>query len=744
MNNLLSKKLIVSFASAALSLGVISPAIAAPKVILLSLDGMTPWLLNQYFADGSIAPNNGLGLLKNVGYSALQNITCNPTLTAACHITIGTGSNTNNTDIPQNSYHLVKSPFTSNISGFGGPIGGYETNPIGVSFDPTAIPIWQPLRAAGKTVVAATFPGADGVNVVLPGGTGTLLQPGTDRTVDYTVPFGSSQALGSPSTGNAFAQGYALNGGNFTDATATVLSQLTNAGISFTGSVKVANLNSFKVGANSFNIQVAAIATQTANVFDNLVIFDANQGIISLGSPALPATGSAVINPVTQFSNRFYLGPDNSGNQVGTTFYSTRLDPNLSTVHVASAAATFIPSNPNVVSNVNDINNNVGFWSSDPDFRIPQRSAPGFNDFSLDEVSRIYQDQSKNFIDYQTNVLLRAIDQNPNADLVLGYNDQPDASSHQYLLVDPRQPTNPQNPNSIGAGQDPAIVALYQGFVKDAYLKANDAVQRIIDKVGLDSNGKPNSNIIVVSDHGFEPFYTAVNLNAYLTAQGFNSSQVRAVTSGAATQIYINLQGREPNGNVTPTQYLTLQQQIVTALQNFVDTNPLYTLGKPSVSIFDKIYTRPANLGDPNFGLETDNVIGQDFGDVFATLTVGYNFDGTQSPVVTRQGDTSAQFLSVPSFYGAHGYDPTIPNLSAIFLAAGPDIGQGTLPVINNIDIAPTISNILGVPSANTVQGTPLNIGVLVPEPSNTQGILIVFGVLGLGIVKPFKRLTKN
>jgi arylsulfatase A-like enzyme len=64
----------------------------------------------------------------------------------------------------------------------------------------------------------------------------------------------------------------------------------------------------------------------------------------------------------------------------------------------------------------------------------------------------------------------------------------------------------------------------------------------------------------------------------------------------------------------------------------------------------------------------------------------------------------------VPSFYGAHGYDPTISRMSAIFFAAGPDIGRGTISQVRNIDVTPTINKLLGVKSAPTVQGQALNL----------------------------------
>ena len=83
-------------------------------------------------------------------------------------------------------------------------------------------------------------------------------------------------------------------------------------------------------------------------------------------------------------------------------------------------------------------------------------------------------------------------------------------------------------------------------------------------------------------------------------------------------------------------------------------------------------------------GFCTNNLIGQDFGDVFVMLDEGYNFDGIQNPGVARLGDTAFDPLttvfSTPNFYGAHGHDPRLASMSATFIAAGPHIGRGTRP----------------------------------------------------------------
>jgi phosphodiesterase/alkaline phosphatase D-like protein/predicted AlkP superfamily pyrophosphatase or phosphodiesterase len=685
------------------------PPSTNPKVILISLDGATPRLVNQYLQSGAIPADQGLGLLANKGVSAQQNLTITPSLTAPAHIAIATGSTANNNDINANTFHQVVSPFTQNTSGFAAPIGGYtirQDGSVSESSEPTANPIWKNLLAAGKTVVAATFPGADGADIKIAGlPNSPIVQPASERTVTYTVPFGEF--------GGASAKGFSLTASDFTAAPSITVGQLQAAGkVSYSPILEKAALDQFTVGGVKYTIDVAALdTTDDGKVdYDTLVFFDDAQGIPP-GPFNLPSTGPAYVKASDNKSSLFYL--EGSPNKAGTGFYVSNLAPDLSTVRIARYSANDIPRNSAVLSNVDDINNNVGFWAPQADYRIPEKLSPGFDKFPDSELEAIYEDQVRGFVDYQTRVALRAINQTPNADLALIYIEQPDGSGHQFLLTDPRQATDPTNPNSIGEGQDKTKVARYQSYVQTAYQVANAAVQKVIDQVGVDSNGVPKSDIIVVSDHGFSPFFTTVDLNTYLKNKGFDPNKVRAITSGPAANIYINLQGRETNGTVSREGYITLQKQVTDALKELIDTNPNYTAGVSKVNVFDKVYDRPVptDLNDPAFGLSTDDYIGQDTGDVFALLTEGYNFDGIQSPAVTRLGDssTTSSVFSVPNFYGAHGYDPTLPNMSAIFYAAGPSFGKGTLAQVRNIDITPTIDKLLGVQPSSTVQGQPID-----------------------------------
>ena len=692
------------------SMGFLGKATATsphPKVILISLDGGAPYLVNKYLANGVLSPNQGLGLLKSKGVVARQNVTCTPSLTAACHIAIGTGSTTAHTDIDANSFELVASPFTKTISGFAAPIGGYSLQGPAESPKPTAQPLWLALRASGKKVVTATFPGGDGADITVPGLTNSpIIQSASQRTVDYTVPFGAFAG--------ASEKGFSLTETDFSAAPDTTIEQLKAAGKESYSPLlqKTTVLDSFTVGGVNYTIQVAALDTSNDDVvnYDTLVFFDTNQGI-KAGPFSLPSTGPAYVRAQDKTSSPFYL--EGSSNKAGTGFYVSNLAPDLSSVRILRYSANYIPRNQPVLADVDDINNNVGFWANQSDYYFTERLAPGLDAFPDIELEEAYEDQVHKFVDYQTRVALQAINKNPDADLFMLYFEEPDGSEHQFLLTDPRQATDPTNPNTIGNGQDQAKIARYQKYVKTAYKVADNAVARIIEAVGTDRNGRPNSNIIVVSDHGFSTFHTSVDMNNLLKNNGFDPNKVKAVTSGPATNIYINLQGREPDGTVSPQEYIPLQRRIVDTLKASVDTNPNYTQGKKSVPLFDKIYRRPIqnDVDNPSFGTRTNEFIGQDGGDVLALLNEGYNFDGIQSPVVQRLGDvpSTTPVLSVSNFYGAHGYDATIPDMSALLFAAGPDIKPGTIDEVHNIDIAPTINRLLGVKSAPTVQGRPIN-----------------------------------
>jgi predicted AlkP superfamily pyrophosphatase or phosphodiesterase len=57
---------------------------------------------------------------------------------------------------------------------------------------------------------------------------------------------------------------------------------------------------------------------------------------------------------------------------------------------------------------------------------------------------------------------------------------------------------------------------------------------------------------------------------------------------------------------------------------------------------------------------------------------------------------------------GNHGWDPTLPNMHALFVASGPGIPAGTLiPTFENVDVYPWIAELLMIKPASGIDGKP-------------------------------------
>ncbi|WP_354238160.1 alkaline phosphatase family protein [Bradyrhizobium sp. LA2.1] len=669
----------------------------SPPVVVISLDGAKPDFIQQFIDEGVLPRDGALARLSRHGAVAQQNITASPSLTAVSHIEIATGSTAVHNDIPSNTFQAIVGPATSSLSGFAAPIGGYRESPLGPSPRPTALPLWVQLRQQGRKVVTATWPGGDGADISI---NGTVVQPAQPiRITDYTVPFGAFGGIG--------AQGFSLTSADFAadPAVATALQAAgrfsfspvlaTSAPIETFSCASAPTVTCTNAATQDMKYAIRVAALDTTNDsrvnYDTLVFFDATRGITA-GPFKPPATGPAYAKFGGENAPFFF---DGSGAKVGAAYFVSQLAPDLSVVRFARYGANFIPRNAPVLTDVDDINNTIGFWRPQADFRIPERLSPGFTNFPDIEIEAMFEDMVKTFVRYQADIGERAILNNPDADLVMVYIEQPDGSEHQFLLTDPRQGTNPKDPNSIGANQDAAKVARYKSYIRFAYQTADKAVKRIADAAG------PDSNVIVVSDHGFAPFHTSVSMANILKNAGIDTTKVAIRTSGPAANIYVNLQQREQGGTVDPATYKALVTQITEAVRNAVDPNPKFNGSLEDGRLFTVVETRPLQC-EAGLGQCTSKTIGQDFGDVFALMAPGYNFDGIQSPGVARLGDApfnaATTTLSMPNFYGAHGHDPKLPVMSATFIAAGPQIrNNATIRRMHNLDVAPTIMQILGV-----------------------------------------------
>ncbi len=266
-------------------------------------------------------------------------------------------------------------------------------------------------------------------------------------------------------------------------------------------------------------------------------------------------------------------------------------------------------------------------------------------------------------------------------DLLYAWQDGFDPAGHTYLLQDKRQ-----------YKYSPELAQEYHGYFLEAIQTADQALGIILDAVDLET-----TTLMLVSDHGIAPIHTVVYVNTLLEQAGLltldkkdyvvaRRTKAFAVASGGAVHIYINLAGHEKDGFVTAEEYEDIQQNIVTLLQDLVD--PV-----SGEKVFQRVL-RQDELGKINLDHENS-------GDVFAQAYPGYHLNGWRG---------KKYIFEAAPFYGKHGYDSRLPEMHAMFIAAGygiPPTG-GIIPVVSIVDYVPTLAKWLGFLPAPTVDGSPI------------------------------------
>lgn len=181
----------------------------------------------------------------------------------------------------------------------------------------------------------------------------------------------------------------------------------------------------------------------------------------------------------------------------------------------------------------------------------------------------------------------------------------------------------------------------------------------------------PNrATLIVVSDHGFSPINRLILPNVILKNNGIikeseakRNGDVYVLPQGGSAFVYIRNESKRKE----------LLRQLRKAFTG-VD-------GVTKVVGVDQF--KKYGVADPKSDPHAPDMI------LFAGL--GYAF-----------GDTAAgalPFQDKPERRGTHGHDPEIPELHAVFVAWGEGIKPGArVGEITNLDVAPTIAKLLGIP----------------------------------------------
>lgn len=219
------------------------------------------------------------------------------------------------------------------------------------------------------------------------------------------------------------------------------------------------------------------------------------------------------------------------------------------------------------------------------------------------------------------------------------------------------------------------------------------------DFVGRIRTLLPDATLVVTADHGMEGNGRVFRPNAVLRDAGLLAVNEQGRIDPARSRaiflyshgggVYVNTT-RWRDGVVAESDRASVKQAAAGALLGARDP----ASGVPLVrAVFD-----------PDIDGEALGIGGPYAPDLYVDSAVGYQ-------MVLTPGSGGITAPGRPAGYGAHGLAPWRRNLHAIFYAAGPRVQRGTtLGMIRTIDVAPTVSRLLGIPPPEDAIGLPLPI----------------------------------
>jgi 2',3'-cyclic-nucleotide 2'-phosphodiesterase (5'-nucleotidase family)/predicted AlkP superfamily pyrophosphatase or phosphodiesterase len=349
--------------------------------------------------------------------------------------------------------------------------------------------------------------------------------------------------------------------------------------------------------------------------------------------------------------------------------------------------------------------------------------------------------------------MLRYVSDTYDPDLLMVGMPTTDEFQHQFLgLVSPTLPGGAPNPayddvdlNDVADGR----VAAREGFIKSAYRESDRVLRIARSLVGR------NPTTFVASDHGFAPQFLAIDASLPLVEVGLLSkpqtSNCRTATgeargfavacwAGGTLQIYLNIQGRDPDPRPAASRNDKLPNGLPNPLfqpdPRLTATDAAYYLGAIKAKfealtdpkdwtndgtpegwkVIDKVYTKAEARYIPIGGGQTADMSHPTrTGDIVVFSYPPYQFDA----------ETPGTLVAPSHFFGQHGYRPDLQdlaanvNMRATFLAGGTGIAKATVTA-RSIDLAPTLAYLLGV-----------------PEPQYSQGRILLGAVRGGSSIKP-------
>ncbi|HZO72971.1 MAG TPA: alkaline phosphatase family protein [Ktedonobacteraceae bacterium] len=236
---------------------------------------------------------------------------------------------------------------------------------------------------------------------------------------------------------------------------------------------------------------------------------------------------------------------------------------------------------------------------------------------------------------------------------------------------------------------------VYSKSIHDYYLYLDTEIGQILELVDDDTT------VFIVSDHGAKKMDGGICVNEWLMREGYltlkNKPEQRTSIDtcgidwsrtkvwgdgGYYARIFLNVEGREPQGIVKPGEVAALRDELKTKLEAIVDPQ--------GVNIGTKVF-KPQEIYQQCNGFPPDLIVY--FGDLFwrSVGTVGYD------SIYTFENDTGPDDCNHAQYGMVIKRDPALDE--------GP--GGRELSGLQLMDMAPTILQHLEVPIPIDMQGKP-------------------------------------
>jgi predicted AlkP superfamily phosphohydrolase/phosphomutase len=264
-------------------------------------------------------------------------------------------------------------------------------------------------------------------------------------------------------------------------------------------------------------------------------------------------------------------------------------------------------------------------------------------------------------------------------DLLFHYTPTTDSAGHTWVgALDPDGPR-----------YDPALAAKLWPYYEAVFALEDSWLGAIMDASG------PGAAIFLVSDHGMAAQTKTFYPNAVLERAGlleFGGPKGRDLqlpkTKACVppySDFFVVVNGTDRKGGIVPPA----EREAVLAAA----TDALLATTDPETGA--RVVTAVLRASD----IAGLGVGGPASGDLYLELAPGYYPDD-------RSSKTPVQAVTSPIGHGAHGFLPLRRSMQTICVIGGAGIVAGaTLPPVRQIDVAPTVARLLGIPAPRDARG---------------------------------------